>query len=621
MSATVQSPGGNKYTLDKLPDGSWVATTEDGKKHYFQGYDDIRQTADDFSAWLDPRVKKDPYRDPISDIGGVIKDAPLNMATEALGVFGNVEGWGRDRVNDVSRMVGGPPNADQAITNPLPVPPQNKGKFFPSSQDLREDISRHTGYEFSPPPQSPGGKILDAGVKAAGGAGPFGMTSRAAATFGPVRNTIRAGVEEGFIPGVASAGAAEFFQNTPFQVPGAALAGMASSRWGRNVVTPNPMRPELRPDQIQTLQQHGVTSLTAGQRTGNFALLNREAETGGGAFQRVIDEQNRQFTGALARLAGFQGVTHLSQPIVDGMFRHVGRVFDHMQNYDVTLNTTDRNNIQRALGNYLNNTQAPVPIVQQRLGNIITDFDRQFSASGRLYRMSGTEYANLRSELGKLAAGHLRGKNSHPDVADALFELQHVLDDAMERAIALSGNFDDLGALQQARQSYRSLKILERAYTATDEMTRGGFIQPTALQQAVKAVEGTNAYARGLSEFGVLADAAGAVMKLPSSSNTAIKSRVANISSRIGGAAPALIGASGGAMAGGDVASAGMGALVGAGAGVLVPPVVGRGLMSWPVQGYLGNQVLSRLPDRGWADRFANMGAIGQGLDPWLSEQ
>lgn len=67
------------------------------------------------------------------------------------------------------------------------------------------------------------------------------------------------------------------------------------------------------------------------------------------------------------------------------------------------------------------------------------------------------KYGHLTSRLGKMARQKLRGQNSDPDAAFALFGVKEALDDAMEDSLGGAAR----KALQKARGEYRTLMLLE----------------------------------------------------------------------------------------------------------------------------------------------------------------
>jgi hypothetical protein len=143
-----------------------------------------------------------------------------------------------------------------------------------------------------------------------------------------------------------------------------------------------------------------------------------------------------------------------------------------------------------------------------------------------------------------------RAQRQDPEMNEFLASVRDAMDNLMERSMSPA----DAAAWQQARNQYRNLLVLEKATTGAET---GGIITPAKLKQGAVG-QNRRAYARGQGDFAELARAGENVMPgLPQS-----------------GTAPRLL------TEAGPVKLATTGA-------------TGRALMSSPLQGYLGNQVMS----------------------------
>ena len=71
--------------------------------------------------------------------------------------------------------------------------------------------------------------------------------------------------------------------------------------------------------------------------------------------------------------------------------------------------------------------------------------------------LTGEQYAHITSQLGKMARQQLRGENSNPDAAFAIFKVKEALDDAMARSLGGEAR----QAFGVAREQYRNLMNLE----------------------------------------------------------------------------------------------------------------------------------------------------------------
>lgn len=159
-------------------------------------------------------------------------------------------------------------------------------------------------------------------------------------------------------------------------------------------------------------------------------------------------------------------------------------------------------------------------------------------------------------------------------------DLSTSLDDAFERTLQRNGNTADLDALRQARNQYRNLLVIEKAATGAGSATAEGLLSPSQLKGAV-VQQNRRAYARGQGDFADLARAGEAVMRPLPNSGTAPRQHFQNLVTALGSGIGGVLGGAAGGPAGGLA-----GVLAGAGA----PSAAAYGLMSRPVQAYLGNQ-------------------------------
>ena len=222
-------------------------------------------------------------------------------------------------------------------------------------------------------------------------------------------------------------------------------------------------------------------------------------------------------------------------------------LLDALQNYKLTASRSNQ-----------------APIVEKNVKDILGAPDGV---------LSGPQYQNIRSNIGKVA------KSADGTTGGALRDIQNALDDAVGRNMPP----EVLPAWQQVRQEYRDFLTIEKAATRAGADSASGLISPSALRSAAKSTEGTRASAAGRGNFDDLSRAGVQGMQSFPDSGTASRSFFQNL----GGGLSAMGGAGGYMM--GDVA----GAIPGAIAGAAAPRVVGAGLMSRPVQSYLGNQAVN----------------------------
>jgi hypothetical protein len=348
-----------------------------------------------------------------------------------------------------------------------------------------------------------------------------------------------------------------------------AVAGALSPTVLRRAITPFTIAPE-RQALVDALQAHGVQP-TAGQATGSRTLQAAEEELGGGAFEHRLEGQKNQYTSAALHDVGInepRGTT----PVINHAFERIGGQFDALEGRNTLVADhplmRDLHRIQTEYdAAVLPNMQKPI------VRNTIAQLSRMSPAQGA--QMPGTSYQPIRSMLRRVARG-----NSVPEHKEALNNLATALDNAMERSMRATGNHADLAAWRQARTQYRNLLTVAHAVSGPGEDAAMGVVSPAQLRIADAATSGRRAYARGRSNFSDLAHA-GQILTSKPNSWTARRGWVR--------AVPAAAGAAIGAALGHGMEGFSLGALAGASA----PPIVGRALMSRPVQSYLVNQLMA----------------------------
>jgi hypothetical protein len=375
----------------------------------------------------------------------------------------------------------------------------------------------------------------------------------------------------------------------------AARAGLNTLRRG---VTPIPARPGFE-DAHQVLQREGVPQ-TAGQRTGSERLKFAESELGGGRTSQILDQQKEAYTAAASRRIG-DDTPHLGPQELEASYRRIGGGIG---------NISRRNTLQpdpalmpevtNVVGEYHNLIGTPAPIVQRYADFIAT------RTRGGTAPLPGGTYQAMRSRLGRYAR-----EATEPHLQRAMYGLQNALDDAFERGLQRTGNAADYEALRGLRRDYGNYLTLENTMRTGAGDTARGLVTPPKLESAASTGANRRRYAHGQSDFTELAKAGRVGMSpMPNSGTPA---RVA------AQAIPAAIGAALGFGGGG-----GIGAVAGGIAGKFA---AGRALMSRPVQGYLGNQLLpNRIPGAlGYtaptiamtaADRKRNLDHAGKVLSP-----
>lgn len=354
------------------------------------------------------------------------------------------------------------------------------------------------------------------------------------------------------------------------QVVGA-LAGPSIAGGIKRAVTPFPAGASQK-RAVETLGKEGVTSLSAGQRTGNRSLQMFESQQAPAKMAQMGDDVGAQFTSAALRKAGIQGSDILPETIVAG-FDELGSQFNRFSSaYRIKWDNSLTASMKRAVSNYRLRVSAPneVPLVSKYVEEAV---NRAAKNNGVL---PGEAYQSMRSRISADARSA-----SNPDLARALRELLSSLDDAMERAIAQQ-NPRDVGKWKVLRQQYKNMLVLDKA--AGSAAASAGILSPAQLRIASRSVEGYKGRSRGYSDFDKLIRAGEIAMKRMPDSGTASRLATYGIPT-MGG----MAGAIGGYQATDNPWGGLIGGLVGAGARNMAT----SGLMSKQGMAYLGNQLLS----------------------------
>jgi hypothetical protein len=404
----------------------------------------------------------------------------------------------------------------------------------PTSRDIQSKIEGQTG-EFYKPKTTAGkyaqtmGEFLPAAA-----AGPGRMVPKLVSALAGGAGSEAAGQ------------ATEGTKAEPYaRVLGAVAGGLAPHAASR-AVTPIPAS-AAKQRLVDVLADEGVTSLTAGQRTGNRALQYGEDMLGnapgaGGASANIRQRGQEQFTEAAMRRAG--AGPDATPEVLAGNQARLGQQFrDLSARNDLNPDGQFLTDIDAARRNY-----ARVPDSQQRamVENYIDDMANHVRATGTI---PGPAYQEMRSRLSR-QANSLR--QSDPTLSEALRDMRNALDNAMGRSISPT----DREAWQTARREYGAQKTIEKTASRAGEATAEGQLVPANLRNTVSA-ENRGAYARGEGQFSELARAGAGVMTPLPNSGTAQRLNATNI------------------------------------AMLPVTATIGRALMSRPVQGYLGNQAMT----------------------------
>lgn len=403
----------------------------------------------------------------------------------------------------------------------------------PTAAEIQKTIEGQTGDFYKP--KTTAGKYAET-------AGEF----LPASMLGPGRMVPK--LVSGALAGVGSEAAGQATEGTqaePYARAIGAVAGAMTPMAAARVITPLPTSP-ARQRLVDILTDEGVTSLTAGQRTGNKSLQYAEDMLGNapGAGQSATNIRQRgqeQFTEAAMRRSG--AGPEATPEILAQNNQRLGNAFEQLS---ARNNLTPDNQFITELTDAVRNYRR-VPDSQQRqmVQGYVDDIVDHINAG----IMPGPQYQEMRSRLSR-QSNSLR--QSDPTLSEALRDMRGALDGAMERSISPA----DIDAWRQARREYGAQKTIEKAASRAGEVTAEGQIVPANLRNAV-AAENRGAYARGEGQFSELARAGSGVMAPLPNSGTAQRLNLTNI------------------------------------AMLPVTATIGRALMSRPAQAYLGNQVIA----------------------------
>ena len=517
---------------------------------YFAG---ARQLDMPQSASLDPRVGRfAPGPTPMQIPEKAAKtwgDTALDVAKSTgvglgqgilgLGTLpGNVEQLARMGIDKGAELLG--------YENPQT---QKSGQWFPHYGDAKRAFEEVVTGKFYEPQTVPGEYARTVGEFAPMTmAGPGGWAARGVQTV---------------VPAAVSETAGQMTKGTqyePWARMGGAVAGQFAPGMVTRAVSPNPVHPE-RARQMAILDQEGVTSVTAGQRTGSRPLqwhesVARDTPFAGRRPAELHTEAAEQFTRATLRRAGIQA-DRATPDVIDAGFTRLGQQFDTLaQNATVTVTPQLTGRLQQAIADY--NHLVPPTNRAPVVNGIVNDI------SG-LPQIAGDSYGALRSALDRQARAV---RHTDPPLSQALFAIRNTLDDAAEQS--LPRNLQ--GQYAQARREYRNLLTIEKAATGAGEDAAMGLISPMMLRNAAKTTD-RRSYARGQGDLDELARAGAAIMTpLPQSGTGPRALAQSNMHLGTGAAGFAAFG------------PAGL-------AATAVPAIAARTLMSGPMQGYLANQV------------------------------
>lgn len=503
--------------------------------------------ARDYAAMSDAELLK--MVQPPSVAADVAKSGGIGLVKGAIGLagaLGDLTDLGAKGIGAASDFISDKLGVERYKRSEKPSILNN----IPTSETITKAIEEKTG-KFYEPQTTPGKYARTVGeFIPASALGPGGMAAK---------------LGTGVTAALGSEGAGQLTEGTaaePYARVAGALAGGIAPMAAARAVTPLPATAQ-RQRLVDILQDEGVTSLTAGQRTGNKALQFGEDMLGNapGAGQSAANIRQRgqeQFTEAAMRRAG-SGPEATPEVLAANNKRISDQFNDLSARNPLAADATvvrDISAVSNRYGNVLDSMQKP--IFERSVDSI---FQKMLQPGG----MTGAEYQIARSDLGTMGNALMP---NNPQAGRAFKGLRDALDKAMERGIAKNGNPDDIQLWRDSRREWGAQKTIEKTASRAGEATAEGQLVPANLRNTVSA-ENRGAYARGEGQFSELARAGAGVMAPLPNSGTAQRLNATNI------------------------------------AMLPVTATIGRALMSRPVQSYLGNQALTRQLENLPANRLA----------------
>lgn len=494
----------------------------------------------DMAAAIDANM---PKRETLADDAYKSLDRGVAKGVAAIGgAVGDLSDLGARGIsaatNWVERKVGLPESAPYD-------PNASILRNLPTSKSVGDSIQRDF-YNGEQPyvPQSKLGKVLEATGEAgpAIAAGPGGIVQKLAAMLGSGAGQVYGG-------DVAASTFGERFRPVG-EITGGAAGGLTPNVLAR-AVTPMQTSP-ARQRLVETLRDEGVTSLTAGQQTGNKRLQYLEDAAGnapgaGRGTEQILREGQEQFTEAALRRAGVAGREATPEVLAANQQRLEGTFGALSARNNLSPDNQFITDVVQAVRNYRR-----VPDSQQRamVQGYVDDIIDHVNAGS----MPGREYQEMRSRLSR-QANALR--QSDPTLSEALRDLRNALDNAMGRSISPA----DRELWTAARREYGAQKDIEKAASRAGEATAEGQIVPANLRN-VAATNNRGAYARGQGQFSELSRAGAGVMSPLPNSGTAQRYNALQLLNQLTAGA--------------------------------IPAATGRVLMSRPMQSYLANNLVDR---------------------------
>jgi hypothetical protein len=474
---------------------------------------------------------------------GVAEDVAKSAGTGLLKAFtSNLAGL----PGDVQRLVEA---GSERLLGPDTRTPEQRAAThiarLPTSETIQKKME-DVGVPFHQPESMPGRfaqSVAEMG-------GPLGWLGRGTRTAKVLTN-VGAGV---------GAQAGEELTGSPYGRLAGGIAGSLSPATAVRTASPiAAATPELTAA-ANRLIARGILP-TAGQATGSNNLQMAEGLLGnvpgaGAAAKRFEDTAQRAFNRNLFQSAGYDA-DRATQQNINGMFRNLDREFNDIKARNaLPLTPQVVDEIRNAVSDY----HAVTPVANQvrRPQDILDEINQR---AGGL--MSGEAYQSWRSQLSDMARDAVQSTRN-VSAGNALRRIVNALDDGMERALR-AANSPDLGRFRELRRRWGNAATITDALGSGD---RANDFTPRGLVHALESRD-PRGYARGQGDLAQIArDADLLLQALPEHK-------------RNWWYLMHLVGAPVAAFFAGLPISASV---------IAAEPILGRTIMSDPMQAYLRNQ-------------------------------
>lgn len=250
---------------------------------------------------------------------------------------------------------------------------------------------------------------------------------------------------------------------------------------------------------LDTLRKEGIQA-TAGQKSGSTTLKNLEARFGGNRASSVYDNQDSQFTRAVLGRAGIDA-DHATPEVLNEATDRLGkRIAGFADRVSFTPDAELSRDLIKVAKDYRASSSPPRPITVQAT---FEDY-LQKQRTGKL--QSDRLYQNMRPRLDRLTR-----QSSDANLNDALGGFRNAADGAMERSILATENPNEIGAWQETKRLQKNLDTVKEAIKEPGVDEAAGVIQPANLQNVILRRD-PFAYHTGQTDFGRLARAGGEIM-------------------------------------------------------------------------------------------------------------